>query len=189
MTTTSPGEGIVQDIDEDPTRRHQRRATLLDEEDVALYLQADTSALANALRTDAPLMAAEVLRARKDAAEMVAVLRAAGLRGDSLRALVVRAADEVRRLQALLDVPYRPGLPSAEVAQRHFEANGPGRWQRRYVHSRDGVLQMLMMQADEGGLHLWRQSGRMDRPIEDDDFYEYRPCLPNGTACPWPVQP
>jgi len=93
------------------------------------------------------------------------------------------------RCKALRPVEYRPGLPSAEVAEWHFKANKPGRWQRRYIHSRDGVMQMLMMQADEGGLFLWQQSGRMERPTEDDGFYEYRPCLPDGTPCPWPECP
>ncbi len=102
------------------------------------------------------------------------------------RADALALADEVERLLALRDVPYRPGLPTVEQVRAHAAANpsfddGFGRWQ----YYSDGGLRLFdlgllddeTLDVVEGGCGY----NEADLPSGG----EWRPCLPNGTPWPW----
>lgn len=78
---------------------------------------------------------------------------------------------------------YRPGLPSVEDVRAHEERGK--RWHRRH---RDGTypadIVSLYIHAREGT--IWEHDGGGARPAVADTLFEYRPCLPDGTPCPWP---
>lgn len=82
-------------------------ARLLDDENLRLYLQPNAPGAAYSLPMDAPLMAAELLAKREAEAEVMRMLRAAGLQGETLWALVVAASAEVVRLRALRGMATR----------------------------------------------------------------------------------
>lgn len=100
------------------------------------------------------------------------------------RADALALADEVERLQGLLDVPYRPGLPTMEQVQAH-ESRG-GVWMWRGPEWDANEPSEFARPGHRGGNRCLAPEGRTDLPwIAEWTSALWRPCFPDGTTCPW----
>lgn len=92
-------------------------------------------------------------------------------------------AREVQRLRALVDVPYRPGLPSVEQVRAHEErCPGAGGWTTWQRHRAGTAANIVLLVAVAGA--IWVADGGSRRRLTASAC-QWRPCLPDGTPCPW----
>lgn len=90
------------------------------------------------------------------------------------------------RCKELRPVEYRPGLPSAEQVRAH-EARG-GVWQ---VLVAEGWVVIHGLRAFAGGVAAFserKQAWLIEEPARWLNV-KTRPCLADGTPCPWPECP
>lgn len=96
-----------------------------------------------------------------------------------------RLLAEVERLRA--PVPYRPGLPTREQMRRHTERSAAAATSdaaRMSIAGAGGWWQVLYPNATYALMkHLDHRHTRYH--FEDHRQEQYRPCLPDGTPCPW----
>lgn len=98
-------------------------------------------------------------------------------------------AREVQRLQAA--VAYRPGLPSMEQVRAHHDAQvkahpGLGGCARGCWTVRSHVLDPVQVSLRVEGGKLRIGLHHLMETWDPGPEFEMRPCLPDGTPCPWP---